>query len=133
MSDYPEITCSQCKDLAFARNLARQMKDGSYGRHNSNRRREANSPTPERLAESFRFHTSDFTEQAAQLRFRTRSEIGLESVLGRIGDGKIRTLMFQCAIGDAVICDDPDPPNKIFTYLAQRAPAEFHRLRALDC
>jgi hypothetical protein len=34
--DVPIVDCHECKDLAFARNLARQMKEG-YGRHNSNR------------------------------------------------------------------------------------------------
>ncbi len=104
MEDYPEITCADCKDLAFARNLARQMREG-YGRHNS-ASGEVNAPTPERVA-------------AGNFRFRTRS------VLGRFGDRLIRDLMFNCAVGDAVLSDDPDPPNKIYTYLAQYALPSF--------
>jgi len=102
MEDYPKITCSECKDLVFARNLARQMREGQYGRHNSNRG-DGNAPTPERIASS-------------NFRFRTRTEIGPESVLGRFQAGSIRGWMYQCAVGDTVLCDDPDPPNKIFTF-----------------
>ncbi len=55
MSDELKVDCFECKDLEFARNLARSMKDG-YGRHNSNRDFERNRRALDAVGLAFRAH-----------------------------------------------------------------------------
>lgn len=74
--EIPIVDCHECKDLKFARNLAKQMRNG-YGRHNSNH--------------SFRDPQSGAIRDNQQAR-----------VIGRIGDHALRDKWMDCQIGDAV-------------------------------
>lgn len=76
MSDeIPVVDCHECKDLEFARNLVRSMREG-YGRHNSNR--------------SFR-NLRWWIQENQQAR-----------VIGQIGDKAVRERWQDCEIGDTV-------------------------------
>ncbi len=77
--DLPTVDCHECKDLAFARNLVRQMKEG-YGRHNSNR--------------SFRYRPAGYDLSYGESRS--------VRVIGRVGDHALRDRWQDCKIGDAV-------------------------------
>src|SRR6266851_4371006 len=80
------------------------MSEG-YGRHNSNLG-DRNSPMPETPG------LLPYQQQYLELLRQQQSR-----VIGRLGSGDIQANMAQCTVGDAVLCDDPDPPNKIFTFV----------------
>ncbi len=93
MPEELKVDCHECKDLEFARNLAKSMKEG-YGRHNSRR--------------DFRY--MNFFE--AMHRESLEELINLQArVIGRIGDKSIRERWEDCEIGDAVP-DDKVPELK---------------------
>lgn len=77
--DTPKVDCHECKDLEFARNLARQMKEG-YGRHNSNRA---------------------FRDAPLRPILHIREALGAR-VIDRVGDLAIRERWEDCEVGDAV-------------------------------
>jgi len=84
----PIVDCHECKDLAFARNLTRQMKEG-YGRHNSN------------LA----FRPGNVVLPIIHIRENQQAR-----VIGRIGDRALRERWQDCEIGDAVPASRVDWP-----------------------
>lgn len=87
MSDeIPIVDCHECKDLEFARNLARSMKEG-YGRHNSNL--------------SFRDRRWNYS----QFRYTVR-ENRQARVIGQIRNHVLRDKWEDCDIGDAVSEDN---------------------------
>ncbi len=79
-----KVDCFDCKDLEFARNLAKSMRDG-YGRHNSNR--------------AFRDMPSMIDHYVQVFQGR---EIPQARVIGRIRDRAIRDRWQDCDVGDAV-------------------------------
>jgi len=91
----PEIT--GCKDVAFARNLAKSMSEG-YGRWNSNL-----SFRPGNLGT----HMAEFRYAATPMRDAMLPIIHVREnqqarVIGRIGDNALRERWHDCEIGDAV-------------------------------
>lgn len=92
IEETPVVDCHLCRDLAFARNLARSMKEG-YGRHNSRR--------------DFRHVPTDLLEAIAVARQVSRQrrewlENQQARVIGRIRDHALRERWQDCEIGDAV-------------------------------
>ena len=97
----PVVDCHLSKDLAFARNIAAQMKEG-YGRHNSNLTfRPGNRGT--HMAE-FRYSATPMRE--AMLPIIHVRENQQARVIGRIGNCSIRQQWQDCQIGDAVRTED---------------------------
>ncbi len=83
MPEELKVDCFECKDLEFARNLSKSMKEG-YGRHNSNR-------AFRNLGVSF-----SWPRDAAFL------EQNQARVIGRFGERAIQARWEECAIGDCV-------------------------------
>lgn len=84
------VDCHECKDLAFARNLAAQMREG-YGRHNSSL-----AFRPYRWIGAL-----DAAYGSDQSVFHIR-ENQQARVIGRVGDHALRERWEDCEIGDAV-------------------------------
>lgn len=93
--EYPVVDCHKSKDLEFARNLAKQMKEG-YGRHNSN----LAFREPSRLSYLTTVFGGPFPHGAG--------ECVQARVIGRIGDRTIRERWQDCEVGDAVREQDFD-------------------------
>jgi hypothetical protein len=107
--EMPVVDCHLSKDLEFARNLARQMKEG-YGRHNSNlafrntlqRARLGGVPYSD-------IPTPTDIQDALTLAWHQMRENQQVRVIGRIGDNALRERWQDCEIGDAVP-EDKMPP-----------------------
>ncbi len=131
MDEEIKITCTDCKDLEFARNLARSMKEG-YGRHVSSQFR-INPTRPPVPSGPVNPDNLTYAEMDAIIRQRMlvsdhafhsflqrRCEFDLSygesRVIGRAGDNKIRTSMLDCEIGDMVPTTDKYPNRPFYDF-----------------
>jgi len=88
-----KVDCHECKDLEFARNLARSMAEG-YGRHNS-RRDFRNLPNE-------LWDVVETARNLARQRIARHNENQQPRVIGRFQDRFIQSQWEWCQIGDAV-------------------------------
>jgi len=116
MSDEtPTVDCHECHDLAFARNLVRQMKEG-YGRWNSNL-----SFRPRSFYIGDREGVRLYGRAADEAIARETMQIWRENqqqarVIGRFNDRLICARWQDCQPGDAVRAEDFGyaPPDALF-------------------
>lgn len=92
----PVVDCFKCSDLAFARNLAAQMREG-YGRHNSNL-----SFRSQRQGRLVSFGNATVNPDELFESWRNLRENQQARVIGRVGGHNLRQKWEDCEIGDAV-------------------------------
>ncbi len=95
-----KVDCFECKDLAFARNLAKSMKEG-YGRHNS--------------ALAFRHDSDAVRAQHAQASLGEWREVNGPRVVGRFGERSVQARWEDCALGNCVA--EHNMPSRVPEYV----------------